>query len=141
MGNLENLALERCGGRLPERQHFSPWRTLGALAMKERQCQRTTWGKSSSNDEIFHKQIFIIRPDGASDQSVGDTTALNGAMFYTIKQINGYVSENRWIWTREDTLLPRQDGGEITIWSINGFLEILQRGTWNSPGAQSIPTT
>mgnify|MGYP000559201874 CR=1 FL=1 len=35
--------------------------------------------------------------------------------------------KNRWIWTRK-TLLPRQDGGETTIWSSKWLLEILQRG-------------
>lgn len=136
-GNLENLALERCGGRLLSDSIFLMEDAV--LAMKEAVAE-DDMGKIIQYDEIFHRQILL---SGQMERltSLWETLSpLNGAMFYTIKQINGYVSENRWIWTRK-TLLPRQDGGEITIWSINGFWKSCSGETWNSPGAQSIPTT
>ena len=56
-GNLENLALERCGGRLLSDSIFLMEDAV--LAMKEAGEERTTQGKIIQYDEIFHRQILL----------------------------------------------------------------------------------
>ncbi|WP_367568425.1 GntR family transcriptional regulator [Lacrimispora sp.] len=89
-GNLENLALERCCGRILSDSIFLMEDAV--LAMKAAVAE-DDMGKMIQYDEIFHKQIMA---SGQMDRltSLWETLSpLNGAMFYTIKQINKYTAE------------------------------------------------
>lgn len=91
-GNLENLALERCGGRLLSDCVFSMEDAV--MAMK-RAVEEDDMEKQIQYDEIFHKQILI---SGQMDRLTGlweTLSPLNGAMFYTIRQINEYMEKKQ----------------------------------------------
>ena len=123
-GNLENLALERCGGRLLSDSIFLMEDAV--LAMKEAVAE-DDMGKIIQYDEIFHKQILL---SGQMERltSLWETLSpLNGAMFYTIKQINGYVSEKQVDLDQEDIAAQAGRRGNNYL-EHKWLLEILQRG-------------
>ena len=123
-GNLENLALERCGGRLLSDSIFLMEDAV--LAMKEA-VSEDDMGKIIQYDEIFHRQILL---SGQMERltSLWETLSpLNGAMFYTIKQINGYVSEKQVDLDQEDIAAQAGRRGNNYL-EHKWLLEILQRG-------------
>ena len=123
-GNLENLALERCGGRLLSDSIFLMEDAV--LAMKEAVAE-DDMGKIIKYDEIFHRQILL---SGQMERltSLWETLSpLNGAMFYTIKQINGYVSEKQVDLDQEDIAAQAGRRGNNYL-EHKWLLEILQRG-------------
>ena len=123
-GNLENLALERCGGRLLSDSIFLMEDAV--LAMKAAVAE-DDMGKIIKYDEIFHKQILL---SGQMERltSLWETLSpLNGAMFYTIKQINGYVSDKQMDLDLEDVAAQAGRRGNNYL-EHKWLLEILQRG-------------
>ena len=121
---LENLALERCGGRLLSDSIFLMEDAV--QAMKEAVAE-DDMGKIIKYDEIFHKQILL---SGQMERltSLWETLSpLNGAMFYTIKQINEYVSEMQADLDQEDIAAQAGRRGNNYL-EHKWLLEILQRG-------------
>lgn len=125
-GNLENLALERCGGRLLSDSLFLMEDAV--LAMKDA-VKEDDMGKSIKYDEIFHKQIMI---SGQMERltSLWETLSpLNGAMFYTIKQINEYVAERQQVIDMDLNDAAAQAGRRGNNYLEHKWLlEVLQRG-------------
>ncbi|WP_034590454.1 GntR family transcriptional regulator [Enterocloster asparagiformis] len=91
-GNLENLALNRCGGRLLSDGIFLMEDAV--LAMKDA-VAADDLPQVIKYDEIFHKQIMISGQMERLTNLWESLSPLNGAMFYTIEQINAYVAEKQ----------------------------------------------
>lgn len=123
-GNLENLALDLCGGRLLNDSIFLMEDAV--LAMKAAVAE-DDMGKIIRYDEIFHKQIMI---SGQMERltSLWETLSpLNGAMFYTIKQINEYVTEKELAADPDDAAAQAGRRGNNYL-EHKWMLEILQKG-------------
>lgn len=124
-GNLENLALERCGGRLSSDSVFLMEDAV--LAMKDAVAE-DDMSKIIRYDEIFHKQIVI---SGQMDRltSLWETLSpLNGAMFYTIKQINEYAAEKQLAVDQEDEAAQAGRRGNNYL-EHKWLLDILKRSS------------
>lgn len=123
-GNLENLALDLCGGRLLSDSIFLMEDAV--LAMKDAVAE-DDMSKIIRYDEIFHKQIMI---SGQMERltSLWETLSpLNGAMFYTIKQINEYVTEKELAADPDDAAAQAGRRGNNYL-EHKWMLEILQKG-------------
>lgn len=91
-GNLENLALERCGGRLFKDCIYRMEDAV--LAMKDA-AKEDDMGKMIKNDEIFHQQIILSGQIDRLAHLWETLSPLNGAMFYTVRQVNEYAARTR----------------------------------------------
>lgn len=124
-GNLENLALERCGGRLLSDSIFLMEDAV--LAMKDASLE-DDMSKIIKYDEIFHKQIMISGQMERLTNLWETLSPLNGAMFYTIKQINDYAADQMLALDQDDVAAQAGRRGNNYL-EHKWLLDILKRSS------------
>lgn len=122
-GNLENLALERCSGRLLRDGIYLMEDAV--LSMKEAE-KEDDMGKMIRSDEIFHKQILKSGQMERLSQLWETLSPLNGAMFYTVRQVNEYVARTRLKGEEESPSRARRRGNNYL--EHKNLLDILKIG-------------
>lgn len=89
-GSLEKLALEICGGKIPEEKLLVMEEALDKMAVEQDEEDLTT---VVGYDEVFHKQILLAAQMDRLTKMWESMNSLNGAMFLTVRNVNRYEME------------------------------------------------